>query len=87
MTVYFKSKALRRFTRDSGGNITGLEPIRVQEQMHYSELGANAIFGYDTAFDTENDVNQSLERYPSIISRLFNGAISYFSRRIWGMKR
>jgi len=73
----------RRFVTNEYGEITGLEPVFVKEEMVYRDGNITTPFGYDTNAQTEADVQKKLDEYPSFLSRLFGSMVSYFSRRIW----
>lgn len=73
------------FVKGVDGKIVGIEPLRVSESMAYSggELKAPFGFSYDTAKHGKRDVQESLDKYPPFISRLFRNVISRFSHDIW----
>jgi hypothetical protein len=73
----------RGFVKNNGGNIVGLEPLSIKEQMVYRKNGVDSHFGYDTRKHNEENVQNMLERYPAFVSKLFGNAISYFSRLLW----
>jgi len=73
----------RRFVRDAGGRVIGVEPVSVSQSMVYREGEMATPFAYDTAVHSEADVDAMLGRYPSFMSGLFRGMVSYFSKRIW----
>jgi len=76
----------RRFVKNEEGEIIGFEPVSVREKMVYRDNKLNVPFGYDTRMHSESDVQDMLKEYPSFLSRIFKNAISYFSRKMWGVK-
>ena len=77
----------RRFVTNEFGEVIGIEPVSVSERMVYRDDKLNVPFGYDTRTHSEEDVQGMLNEYPSFLSRLFRNAVSYFSRKMWRVRR
>lgn len=73
----------RKFNRSDSGEIIGIEPVSVREQMEYRKDNIQVPFSYDTTLNTETEVKSRLRDYPPFFSRLFGSVMSYFSPRIW----